>query len=76
MQFEFTEHAGVPEAQAASGRGAKPPAQFLGPDLFDAPEVVPPAGLMTGHWHTSFWLGLALVLCALFALVLLGLASG
>ena len=45
MQFEFTEHPGVPEAQAASGRGAKPPGKFLGTDLLDAPEVVPPAGL-------------------------------
>jgi hypothetical protein len=75
MQFEFTEHPRGPEAQAASDRGAKPAGKFLGMDLFDAPEFVLPAGLPAGRRHTWFWLGVALLLGALIALALVGLAS-
>jgi hypothetical protein len=75
MPFEFTGHPRTPETQAASNRGERPPGKFVGVDMLDAPEVVPPAGLMHRRRHIWFWLGVALLLGAFIALVLVGLAS-
>jgi hypothetical protein len=74
MLFEFTEHPRTPETQAASNRGERPPGKFVGVDMLDALEVVPPAGLMHRRRHIWFWLGIALLLGAFIALVLVGLA--
>ncbi len=73
MVFEFTEHPRTPETQAASNRNA-PPGKFAGIDM-DAPEVVPPAGLMRRRRNIWFWLGVALLLGGLIALILVGLTT-
>jgi hypothetical protein len=75
MPFEFTGHPRTPETQAASNRGERPPGRIVGVDMLDAPEVVPPAGLLHRRRHIWFWLGVALLLGAVIALVLVGLVS-
>jgi len=75
MPSEFPEHPQAPETQSASNRGERPPGKFVGVDMLDAPEVVPPAGLMHRRRHIWLWLGVALLLGAFIALILVGLAS-
>lgn len=75
MPSEFTEYPQDPETQTASGRGIRPPNKFVATDVLDGPEVSPPAGLMHKRRHISVWLAIALLLGALIALILIGLAS-
>ena len=74
MVFEFTEHPRTPETQAASNPNAPLPGKFAGIDM-NAPEVVPPAGLMRRRRNIWFWLGVALLLGGLIALILVGLTT-
>jgi hypothetical protein len=75
MPFEFNEHPRTPETQAESSRGAQPPTNGKEIEMLDAPEVVPPPGLMHRRRHIWFWLGVALLLGALIALILVGLTT-
>jgi hypothetical protein len=75
MPFEFTGHPRTPETQAVSNCGERPPGKFVGVDMLDAPEVVPPAGLMHRRRHIWFWLSVALLLGGLIALILVGLIA-
>jgi len=61
--------------QSASPRSVPSSDDFVATDLLDGPEATPPRGLMKKQRHISFWLGLALLLGALIALMLLGIAS-
>jgi hypothetical protein len=76
MPSEFTEFPPKPQAQSASSRGTRPPNQSIGIDFEDddVPNV-PPQGLMRKPRHTGFWLGIALLLGAFIALLLIGIAS-
>jgi hypothetical protein len=75
MPFEFTEHPRAPETQAAPNRRAQPPGKIVGIDMLDAPDVVPSPGLMHRRRPVWFWLGVALLLGAVIALVLVGLVA-
>jgi len=75
MPSELTEFPRSRETQSASPRSAPSPDQFVATDVLDGPELDPPRGLMKKQRHISFWLGIALVLGALIALMLLGIAS-
>jgi hypothetical protein len=74
MPHEFTERPPEPESQPASGGSIRPPGKWTATDLLDPPEAAPPPGLIRKPFHVSFWLGIALLLGALVALVLVGLA--
>jgi hypothetical protein len=75
MPFEFAEHPRTPETQAPSNGGAQPRGNIVGIDLADALEVVPPAALMRRRQNIWFWLGVALLLGGLIALILVGLTT-
>ena len=75
MPFEFTEHPRTPETQAPSNGGAQPRGNIVRIDLADALEVVPPAALMRRRRNIWFWLGVALLLGGLIALILVGLTT-
>jgi hypothetical protein len=74
VPFEFTEHPRTPETQAGPNHGEQPPGKFAGIDP-DALVVVPPAGLMRRRRNIWFWLGVALLLGGLIALILVGLTT-
>jgi hypothetical protein len=76
MPSDFTEFPPEPQAQAAAGRGTRPPEKPIGIDFEDddVPNV-PPQGLMRKPRHIGFWLGIALLLGALIALLLVGIVS-
>lgn len=76
MPSEFTEFPSEPQAQAACVRGTRPPDNSIGIDIEDddAP-YVPPQGLMRKPRHIGFWLGIALLLGAFIALLLIGIAA-
>jgi hypothetical protein len=75
MPFEFPEHPRAPETQAASDRSAQSSGKIVGIDMFDEPEAVPPPGLMHRRRHIWFWVGVALLLGGLIALILVGLIA-
>jgi hypothetical protein len=76
MPSEFTEFPPESQAQAAAGRGTRPPDQSIGRDIDDddVPNV-PPQGLMRKPRHIGVWLVIALLLGAFIALLLIGIAS-
>ena len=74
MPFEFTELPQTPETQAPSNGGAQPRGKIVGIDLVDPLEVAPPAALMRRR-NIWFWLGVALLLGGLMALILVGLTT-
>jgi hypothetical protein len=76
MPSEFTEFPSKPQPRAAAGRGAHSPDKSIGREIEDddVPNV-PPQGLMRKPRHIGFWLGIALVLGAFIALLLIGIAS-
>jgi len=74
MPHEFTQYPEDPEPQPASGRSIPPPGKWTATDLLDPQEAVPPPGLTRKPFHLSFWLGIALLLGAVVALLLVGLA--
>jgi len=76
MPSELTEFPSEPQAQPASGRGTRPPDKIVGVDLLDDEgAAVPPQGLMRKPSHIGLWLGLALLLGAIIALLLIGIAA-
>ena len=75
MPSEFIEFPRNPETKSSSSRGSNPPDNFIPTDTVEGPEVSPPPGLMKKRRHILFWLGIALLLGAFIALLLVGLAS-
>jgi hypothetical protein len=75
MPSEFAENPHEPETETSSRRGGQPPNKRTGADLLDPIEVPPPSGLVHKRWHISFWLGIALVLGAVLALLLASFLS-
>jgi len=75
MPSEFVEFPRNPETQTSSTRGARPPGNFVPTDVLDGPEASPPPGLMKKQPHIMFWLGIALLLGAIIAMLLVGLAA-
>jgi hypothetical protein len=75
MPSEFIEFPRDPETKSAASRGTRHPANFISTEALDGLENSPPPGLMKKRPHFSFWLMIALLLGAVIAMLLVGLAS-
>ena len=71
MPHEFTEYPFEPETQTSASRGFGPPGKRIGTDLLDPPEAVPPSGLMKKRRPILFWIGVALLLGAVAAVIVI-----
>jgi hypothetical protein len=75
MPSEFVEFPRNPETQSSSSRGVRPTDNFIPTDVLEGPENSPPPGLMKKRPHILLWIGIALLLGAFIAFLLVGLAS-
>jgi len=73
MPHEFTEYPHEPDTQTSASRGFKPPRNTIGTDLLDPPEAIPPSGLLKKPRPVIFWIGIALLLGAIAAVLVIGL---
>jgi hypothetical protein len=72
MPHEFSEYPYDPDTQTSASRGAGPPRNTIGTDLLDPPEAIPPSGLMKRRRPIIFWIGIALLLGAIAAVIVIG----
>jgi hypothetical protein len=73
MPHEFTEYPYKPDTQASASRSVGPPRNTVGTGLLDPPEAIPPSGLMKKRRPIIFWIGIALLLGAIAAVLVIGL---
>jgi hypothetical protein len=73
MPHEFTQYPSEPGTQKSASRGFGPAGERMGTDLLDPPESVPPSGLMKKRRSVFFWIGAALLLGAVAAVIVITL---
>jgi hypothetical protein len=76
MAVEFNEPPRLPESNATPDGGPKPSVEVVELDALEAPDAIPPEGLIRRRPHIFFWLALAPLSGALIALILVGLTTG